>query len=226
MDIWTSWAFGHHGHLDIMDIWTSWTFGHNKNTFENSFYLTYETLLDAGILGHFLLVFTCGALAQHRSSSCPVHLLPKFQNEFVMAQKAKFNMESYAIWVQNFKSEDIFGLRGHSEAIMADFKFTSKNLDCFLIFRQRVSIAKKHQNNKPKGQKIPKDHPSNSRRRSIRSGPCWFLHGAICLFGTEICATYPVGEQVYTWHPDVFGIFWPPCPLVRLLWQQRNINRK
>ena len=59
-----------------------------------------------------------------------------------MAQKAKFNMESYAIWVKNFKSEDIFGLRGHSEAEMADFKFTSKNLDGFLIFRQRVSIAK------------------------------------------------------------------------------------
>ena len=89
-----------------------------------------------------------------------------------MAQKAKFNMESYAIWVKNFKSEDIFGLRGHSEAEMADFKFTSKNLDGFLIFRQLVSIAKKHQNNKPKGQKMPKDQPSNSRRRSIRSGPC------------------------------------------------------
>jgi len=29
MDIWTSWTFGHHGHLDIMDIRTSWTFGHH-----------------------------------------------------------------------------------------------------------------------------------------------------------------------------------------------------
>ena len=29
MDIWTSWTFGHYGHLDIMDIWTSWTFGHH-----------------------------------------------------------------------------------------------------------------------------------------------------------------------------------------------------
>ena len=28
MDIWSSWTFGHLGHLVIMDIWTSWTFGH------------------------------------------------------------------------------------------------------------------------------------------------------------------------------------------------------
>ena len=90
-------------------------------------------------------IFTCGALAQRRSSSCPFHLLfllPKFPNEFLMAQKAKFNMESYAIWVKNFKSEDRFDLRGHSEAQIADFNFTLKNPDGFLIFCHRVSIVK------------------------------------------------------------------------------------
>ena len=92
------------------------------------------------------IIFTCGALAQRRSSSCPFHLLllllPKFQNEFLKALKAKFNMESYAIWVKNFKSEDRFDLRGHSEAQIADFNFTLKNPDGFLIFCHRVSIAK------------------------------------------------------------------------------------
>ena len=51
-------------------------------------------------------------------------------------------MESYAIWVKNFKSEDRFDLRGHSEAQIADFNFTLKNPDGFLIFCHRVSIAK------------------------------------------------------------------------------------
>ena len=105
-----------------------------------------------GILTFFL--FTCGALALRRSSSCPFHhllllllllllpLLSKFQNEFLKALKAKFNMESYGIWVKNFKSEDRFDLRGHSEAQIADFNFTLKNPDGFLIFCHRVSIAK------------------------------------------------------------------------------------
>ena len=31
VDIWTSWTFGHHWHLDIIDIWTSWIFGHHRH---------------------------------------------------------------------------------------------------------------------------------------------------------------------------------------------------
>ena len=65
-------------------------------------------------------------------------------------------MESYAIWVKNFKSEDQFDLRGHSEAQIADFNFTLKNPDGFLIFRQRVSIAKKTPKQQAKGPKNPK----------------------------------------------------------------------
>ena len=43
--IWISWT----------NIWTSWTntWIEQKNTFENSFQWTFETLLDAGIRGHF-----------------------------------------------------------------------------------------------------------------------------------------------------------------------------
>merc|ERR1712147_620208 len=110
-------------------------------------------------MNHRVFIFTCGALAQRRSSSCPFHHhhhlllllhLPKFQNEFLKALKVKFNMESYAIWVKNFKSEDRLSLRGHSEAKIADFNFTLKNPDGFLIFCQRVPMAKKS-----KSQKIP-----------------------------------------------------------------------
>ena len=53
-------------------------------------------------------------------------------------------MKSYVIRVKNFKNEDIFGFRGHSEAKIADLNFTLKNLDDFLIFLQRVSIGKKN----------------------------------------------------------------------------------
>ena len=28
LDIWTSWTFGYHGHLDIEDIWASWISGY------------------------------------------------------------------------------------------------------------------------------------------------------------------------------------------------------
>ena len=123
-----------------------------------------------------LSLFTCGALALRRSSSCPFHLplplLSKFQNEFLKALKAKFNMESYAIWVKNFKSEDRFDLRGHSEAQKAYFNFTLKNLDGFLIFCHRVSIAKNTKTMAKKSPNPQKEHPSNSCRRSIRSGPC------------------------------------------------------
>ena len=61
---------------------------------------------DLGSIFSNLTIFTCGALAQRRSSSCLFHLLllPKFQNEFLKALKAKFNMQSYAIWVKSFKS--------------------------------------------------------------------------------------------------------------------------
>ena len=52
MDIWTSWIFGHHGHLDI---WTSWTWEHGFKC-AKFYILTFETLQDAGFLGHFLLV--------------------------------------------------------------------------------------------------------------------------------------------------------------------------
>ena len=38
---------------------------------------------------------------------CTAH---KVQKEFLKAQEAKFNIESYAIWVKNFKSEDIHAL--------------------------------------------------------------------------------------------------------------------
>ena len=73
-------------------------------------------------------IFTCGALVQRRSSSCLLHLLhlPKFQNEFLKALNTKFNMESYAIWDTNFKSEDRFGLWGHSETKIADLNFNLK----------------------------------------------------------------------------------------------------
>ena len=79
-----------------------------------------------------------------------------FKNEFLKAQKVKFNMESNAIRVKNFKAEGIFGLQGHSEAEIADFNFTSKNLDVFFIFRQQVSIAKETPKQPAKGPKNPK----------------------------------------------------------------------
>ena len=66
-------------------------------------------------------------------------------------------MKSCVIRVKNFKNEDIFGFRGHSEAKIADLNFTLKNLDDFLIFLQRVSIGKKNRN--PNGQKSQKITP-------------------------------------------------------------------
>ena len=93
MDIWTSWTFGHHGHLDIMDIWTSWIFGHHGYLdimdFGTSwtwghgfkcakFYtLTFETLPDAGFWGHFLLVhfesIICNGRKMKLQSELPSH---------------------------------------------------------------------------------------------------------------------------------------------------------
>ena len=71
-------------------------------------------------------------------------------------------MESYAIWVKNFESEDRFDLWGHSEAEIADFNFTLKNLDGFLIFRQRVSISKNTKITNQMAKKSPKITPSQN----------------------------------------------------------------